>query len=85
MSPLLSYRPSLDAITDKRNLLANDHIEIKSTLLEACRKYGSKGLNKDFLSLENSNFCFFLYFNTFYCLGYLEIFKKTSPLAVFIL
>jgi hypothetical protein len=63
MSPLLSYRPSLNAITDKANLLANEHIEIKNVLLEACRKYGSKGLNNDFLSLENS--IFWLKFSNF--------------------
>ena len=66
---LLSYRPSLDAITDKNNLLSNDHIEIKNSLLEACRKYGSKTLNNDFLSLENSKS---------------NLFKKTNKFFVFL-
>lgn len=62
MSPLLSYRPTLSAITDKTRLLANDHIEIKHVLLEACRKYGNKDLNNEFLSLENSKCCIFYSF-----------------------
>jgi hypothetical protein len=71
---LLSYRPSLDAITDKKNLLSNDHIEIKNSLLEACRKYGSKTLNNDFLSLENSKSNLeklaFVYFKIFFYNNY---------------